>query len=325
MIPYVERSLQAHFSSSSASTDGIDTAIISAFQSLDNDILADGLSALENAKSHAEVQARLAPCYAGSCALLVLYDPVNAQLHIANTGDSRAVLGSLTSSTGDFHCIPMSTDQTASNTEEVERVKALHPNEPNLITKRDGDCCRYAGISVTRAFGDARWKWSKDALQKCERDFSGKPAPANAVNPPYLEATPEVKTFKLKEGDFMILASDGLWNHLSSEDAIYGVAKWIELVKDNALAEIGSGTPVMVGGGVPPAGHRAEGISFWEYTKTKAEWFVYEDQNSATHLVKNAFGGSQRQLFTGMMTVDTPTSKTMRDDVTVQVIFFGGI
>lgn len=50
-----------------------------------------------------------------------------------------------------------------------------------------------------------------------------------------------------------------------------------------------------------------------------------EDENAATHLVKNAFGGKQRQLFTGVLTVEAPISKTMRDDVTVQVIFFGGV
>jgi pyruvate dehydrogenase phosphatase len=134
-----------------------------------------GLSGLENAKSHAEVQTRLTPCYAGSCALLALYDPVQSQVYVASTGDSRAVLGSRTSTSGEFDCVAMSTDQNASNASEIERVKALHPNEENLITKRDGDCPRYVGIAVTRTFSDARWKWSKEALTKCEEEFPCKP------------------------------------------------------------------------------------------------------------------------------------------------------
>ena len=55
----------------------------------------------------------------------------------------------------------------------------------------------------------------------------------------------------------------------------------------------------------------------------KPECFVVEDDKVATHLVQNAFGGSQRQRFTGAMTVDTPQRRTMRDDVTVQVVIFG--
>ncbi|OKL63771.1 hypothetical protein UA08_00696 [Talaromyces atroroseus] len=249
LIPYVERSLQAHFKSPSPSGD-IDSAIIAAFTSLDDEIIADGVAALGTAKSHAEVQARVAPSYAGSCALLVLYDPVQSVIYVANAGDSRAVLGSRTSANDKLESVALSTDHTPYNAAEAERIKGLHPDEPNLITKRDGD--------------------------------------------------------------------------VSSEDAVYGVGKWLESVKTGTLAAIGSGNAVSVGGG-PAVDEHAERISFWEYWKTKSEWFVYEDDNAATHLVKNAFGGRQRQLFTGVMTVDTPVSKTMRDDVTVQVVFFGEI
>ncbi|EAW08994.1 uncharacterized protein ACLA_099390 [Aspergillus clavatus NRRL 1] len=76
---------------------------------------------------------------------------------------------------------------------------------------------------MTRAFGDARWKWSNNTLKKCEKGFSGKPAPGNVVNPPYLEATPEIETYKLQEREFLILSSDGLWNHLSNDGAVEAV------------------------------------------------------------------------------------------------------
>lgn len=46
---------------------------------------------------------------------------------------------------------------------------------------------------------------------------------------------------------------------------------------------------------------------------------------NAPRLVNNAFGATQRRLVSGMMTVDTQTSKAVRDDVTVQDILFGGI
>ncbi|PYH95070.1 protein serine/threonine phosphatase 2C [Aspergillus ellipticus CBS 707.79] len=320
LIPYVERSLKAHFDSPTDST--IETSIISAFKTLADEISEDGLTALTSGKSHAEVQARLAANYAGSCALLALYNPADSTLYVANTGDSRAVLG--TPAESGYDTVALSDDHTASNEAEVARVQALHPDQKDdLITKRDGDCHRYAGIAVTRAFGDARWNWPEEAMTKWEKEFSGKPAPGVVKEPPYLEATPEVKSYTLKGGEFLVLASDGLWNHLSSEGVVEGVGKWISAVKEGKLAEVGSGSPVAFGGGEVTDG-QAQGISFWDYWKTKPEWFVYEDDNAATHLVKNAFGGLQRQLFTGVMTVDTPVSKTMRDDVSVQVVFFDG-
>ena len=269
------------------------------------------------------MQARLAPSYAGSCALLALYNPSESMLYVANTGDSRAVLGTPAEFGSGYDTVAMSNDHTAANEAEVERVKALHPDQDNLITKRDGDCARYVGIAVTRAFGDARWNWPKEAMTKWEKEFSGKPAPGSVTTPPYLEATPEVKGYKLKGGEFLVLASDGLWNNLTSEGAVEAVSKWLKATKEGTLAEVGSGTSLAFGGEEASPDH-AEGISFWEFWQVKPEWFVYEDDNAATHLVKNGLGGLQRQLFTGVMTVDTPVSRTMRDDVTVQVVFFDG-
>ncbi|PWY75302.1 protein serine/threonine phosphatase 2C [Aspergillus sclerotioniger CBS 115572] len=321
LIPYVERALRAHFESSPETT--IEDSIITAFNTLAEDISADGLAALESAHSHAEVQARLAPNYAGSCALLALYNPSESMLYVANTGDSRAVLGTPAESGSVHGTVVMSNDHAAANEAEVERLKALHPDQDDIITKRDGDCARYVGIAVTRAFGDARWNWPKEAMTKWEKEYSGKPAPGSVTNPPYLEATPEVKSYKLKGGEFLILASDGLWNHLTSEDAVEAVSKWVKVTKEGTLAEVGSGTPLAFGGEETSPDH-AEGISYWDPWQVKPEWFVYEDDNAATHLVKNGLGGAQRQLFTGVLTVDTPVSRTMRDDVTVQVVFFDG-
>ncbi|MCJ1351104.1 MAG: hypothetical protein MMC33_001086 [Icmadophila ericetorum] len=322
LIPYVARSLN----DSSSEETAIEAAMVSAFTTLDNDISADCLAALNDAKTHAEVQARLAPFASGSCALLVAYDPTHSVLRVANTGDSRAVLGRRsTDKPGTaWSTIALSNDHAAANPVEAERVKALHPDEPDLITKRDGDCERFVGIAVTRAFGDLRWKWPLKDTEIVEKQYSGKPAPKPLKSLPYLEATPEVTATTVQKDDFLIMASDGLWNHLSSEGAVHAVGLWIDAMKAGNLNKVGSGPEIAVDGG-PALEGKAEGISFWEYWKVNPENFVVEDDNAATHLVKNAFGGTQRQLFTGVMTVYAPTSKTMRDDVSVQVIFFGDV
>ena len=156
-----------------------DSALISAFQTLDFEICADGSAALEDAKTHVEVQSRLAPCYGGSCAFLVEYNPTASVIHIANTGGSRAILGRQSAEDQDpnWVCVAASRDHAAADANEAERVKALHPGEGNLAAKKEGDCEWYVRIAVTRAFGDARWKWPNEVVERCVKEYSGNPVP----------------------------------------------------------------------------------------------------------------------------------------------------
>jgi pyruvate dehydrogenase phosphatase len=54
----------------------------------------------------------------------------------------------------------------------------------------------------------------------------------------------------------------------------------------------------------------------------KDENFVVEDENVATHLVRNAFGGGDHETLLGLTGLQAPLSRDGRDDITVQVIFF---
>ena len=51
--------------------------------------------------------------------------------------------------------------------------------------------------------------------------------------------------------------------------------------------------------------------------------FVVEDKNVATHLVRNALGGKDRDMVSALLTLPSPYSRRYRDDLTVEVIFFG--
>ncbi|KAL8733682.1 MAG: hypothetical protein Q9181_003498, partial [Wetmoreana brouardii] len=86
----------------------------------------------------------------GSCALLAVYDVASQLLRVACLGDSRAVLGRRKAE-GSWEAVPLSTDQTGYNEEEVARLQAEHPGEPEII--KNG---RLLGLAVTRAFGDMR-------------------------------------------------------------------------------------------------------------------------------------------------------------------------
>lgn len=55
------------------------------------------------------------------------------------------------------------------------------------------------------------------------------------------------------------------------------------------------------------------------------EHFILDpaDETCSAHLIRNAFGGIRRDLFTGVMSARAPHSRVMRDDITVVVFFFG--
>ena len=49
---------------------------------------------------------------------------------------------------------------------------------------------------------------------------------------------------------------------------------------------------------------------------------MVEDDNVATHLVRNALGGADHEMLCGLTGIQPPLSRNARDDITVQVIFF---
>jgi len=141
----------------------IEEIIKTGFLEMDARIMGLAESMLENpnlalASSHAVLS--LTPVLSGSCALFCTYDPSTSMLHVANVGDSRAVLGRC-DWRGDYSPIPLSVDQTGFNPAEVARITSEHPADENVIDKKTG---RMHGLAVTRAFGDARWKWTGGTL-----------------------------------------------------------------------------------------------------------------------------------------------------------------
>ncbi|POR38345.1 Protein phosphatase 2C [Tolypocladium paradoxum] len=291
----------------------VDSAIKKAFTRLDDRIMDAARRATESsAAEHGAASGirALAPAIAGSCALLSVYDAASSTLRTAVTGDSRAVLGAWSPQSGAYAAEALSKDQTGFNEDEVRRLDAAHPGElANMIDPKSG---RLMGIAVTRAFGDHRWKWPSEAVSAAQgRLFGYEPRP-NSMTPPYMTARPEVTTRRVAAADFAILASDGLWDVISSADAVACVERWLAAKK--------AGRPEAV----TPAPSRftvgENGYAGWKATPRD---FAIEDLDSAAVcLVKNALGGRRRGMFCGAMTADAPLSRYVRDDITVQVIFF---
>lgn len=339
----------------------ITTLIKQAFTDLDRQILDMSAQVINNGTmSRAQTIAVVAPVFSGSCALLALFDPSNLVLRVANVGDSRAVLGRWDSSQEKYVAQPMSVDQTGFNREEVERMARDHPDE-DVIDPKTG---RVHGIAVSRAFGDARWKWPQEVSKRARDLFWGpSPRPDHMIKtPPYLTAEPEVKEIQIQEGDhpdFLIMASDGLWDQMSSQDAVTCVQMWLDKYAPTDFLR--QPEKLVLGGPIDPQylpkrprksegeqksaplfltdkpprfstpaelAQEEEDVFYNEEEKTvlwrtSPKHFVVEDECCGVHLIKNALGGNRRNLFMGLMTVQAPLSRNVRDDITVQVVFFG--
>ncbi|KAK6541125.1 hypothetical protein TWF694_008498 [Orbilia ellipsospora] len=239
----------------------------------------------------------------GSCALLSFFDARNNKLYTACTGDSRAVLGKRIGSPTNTRWLakPLSIDQNfASSPDEVKRVEGEHPAERGIVRNH-----RLMGdLAVSRAFGNKKFKVREEGDVKKVRSGKGYDV---LRSPPYITARPEVSEYAdAKVGDFVILGTDGLWDFLSSEDAVALVGRWT----DEHL----------------PSKKLGEGRRSTRLTPSQMEMFVFEagDENVGVHLIRNALGGVRegRLLFTLSLPSGKNAAKKHRDDMTVVVAFF---
>jgi pyruvate dehydrogenase phosphatase len=322
----------------------ISSALKSAFVKLDDEICIDSVAKLTKTPSKRLAAEILAPALSGSCALLSFYDSRSKTLHAACTGDSRAVLGRRNPSTGKWFATPLSEDQTGSNPNEQARMRAEHPNEPYVI--RNG---RVLGnLEPSRAFGDAAYKWSRETQEKIKRHFFGR-TPHNLLKtPPYVTAEPVVTSTLIdpSKGDFVVMATDGLWEMLTNEEVVGLVGQWIETQHKESAGPKGSASwlsswfnpdspkplPVEKGGNMDKTGRVSNDNvgaeppirqQQWDLKQDGSSRFVTEDKNCATHLVRNALGGKDRDMVSALLTLPSPYSRRYRDDLTVEVIFFG--
>ncbi|KAK2027063.1 protein phosphatase 2C [Colletotrichum zoysiae] len=299
----------------------VEAAVVRAFTDLDDRIMANAVKAVDGLEAGAVepgdsgVMAAIAPAIAGSCALLSIFDPATSTVRVACTGDSRAVLGSAApGSPTSYSALELSKDQTGRNQDEFDRVSKEHPGEDGILDRESG---RLLGIAVTRAFGDHRWKWTGDLIKHVHLNFFGTSPRPKYATPPYMTAAPVVTAARVRGPDFVILASDGLWDHISSEHAVECVSRWL------SARRAGEGTPGDKLARTPASPSAFDTSDGWPNWSATPEHFVVEDlDNAAVHLIKNALGGARRTLFTGAALAYAPLSRNVRDDVTVQVIFF---
>ncbi|GAB2211294.1 hypothetical protein Droror1_Dr00016587 [Drosera rotundifolia] len=150
----------------------------------------------------------------GSCCLCgIIWD---GTLYLANVGDSRAVVGSLGPS-GKIIAEQLTKEHNASLEEVREELRSLHPDDSHIVVMKQGVWRVKGIIQVSRSIGDAYLKKPEFSLDPSFPRFHL----PESIKRPVLSAEPSIFTRDLVPSDqFFIFASDGLWEHISNQQAV---------------------------------------------------------------------------------------------------------
>lgn len=327
----------------------VQLAIQTAFANLDSEIVNAPSRVLDMLQSkfgsmkpweHPMAAASLLPALSGSCALLAVLDTARRDLHVAVTGDSRAVAGYWeedASGQGKWRVEVLTEDQTGRNINEYRRMVAEHPlDEASYVIQRGRVL---GGLEPTRAFGDANYKWPKELQERLTSSLlppgsTYRKCPSNLKTPPYVTSQPVItrrtldfisspaKSSKSKSTlRFLVLATDGLWDELSSAEVVSLVGGHLEGRRGN-VAKSDLAQTVLAPTSADSAG--VEGKDAAAKSKqgsTDGKW-AFVDENLGTHLIRNAFGGADREKLSQLLSIPPPYSRRYRDDITVTVVWW---
>ncbi|XP_008791943.1 probable protein phosphatase 2C 60 [Phoenix dactylifera] len=151
----------------------------------------------------------------GSCCLVGVI--CGGTFYVANVGDSRVVLGRLVKATGEVLAIQLSMEHNVSIESVRQELRSLHPDDSQIVVLKH-NVWRVKGlIQVSRSIGDIY-------LKKAE--FNREPLYAKfrlrePFKRPILSSEPSILVQPLQPLDqFLIFASDGLWEHISNQEAV---------------------------------------------------------------------------------------------------------
>ncbi|KAL0412373.1 UNVERIFIED_CONTAM: putative protein phosphatase 2C 60 [Sesamum radiatum] len=139
----------------------------------------------------------------GSCCLVGVI--CSGTLYVANLGDSRAVLGRLVKATGEVLAIQLSAEHNASFESVRQELQSLHPDDSQIVVLKH---------NVWRVKGLIQAEYNREPLYQKFRL-------REPFKRPILSSEPSITVHQLLPHDqFIIFASDGLWEHLTNQEAV---------------------------------------------------------------------------------------------------------
>ncbi|KAK4424035.1 putative protein phosphatase 2C 60 [Sesamum alatum] len=151
----------------------------------------------------------------GSCCLVGVI--CSGTLYVANLGDSRAVLGRLVKATGEVLAIQLSAEHNASFESVRQELQSMHPDDSQIVVLKH-NVWRVKGlIQISRSIGDVYLKKAEFNREPLYQKFRLR----EPFKRPILSSDPSITVHQLLPHDqFIIFASDGLWEHLTNQEAV---------------------------------------------------------------------------------------------------------
>ncbi|KAK9057686.1 hypothetical protein SSX86_022522 [Deinandra increscens subsp. villosa] len=152
----------------------------------------------------------------GSCCLAGIIS--DGTLYVANMGDSRAVIGRLNRRrSSKIVAEQITEDHNACRNEIRRELKQDHPDDPQIVVMKQGVWRIKGIIQVSRTIGDAYLKKPEFALDSSFPRFHLR----EPIRRPVLGNGPSLYNRVLKPDDkFIVFASDGLWEHVTNQQAV---------------------------------------------------------------------------------------------------------
>jgi len=167
----------------------------------------------------------------GSCVCVAHVD--DRCITVGNIGDCRCIVGT-TGSSGQIKAIALSRDHNARMPEEQRKLILEHPGEADVVMRADRWSPHWyikGRLQPSRSIGDFHLKLEEfnKVPGKDEKMIR------STFTPPYLRADPQVISRDVVAEDrFVILATDGLWDGVSNEEAVKIVQEATEQDRDPA-------------------------------------------------------------------------------------------
>lgn len=124
---------------------------------------------------------------------------------------------------------------------------------------------------------------------------------------------------------FVVLATDGLWDELSSRDVVALVGGHFSGLRGAAIPK----TAVLIRETADAAGIEGKSSIARLQTDTngnqepgpEGKW-AFLDEHVGTHLIRNALGGADREKLTWKVSLPPGVARRFRDDITVTVVWY---
>jgi len=149
--------------------------------------------------------------------------------------------------------------------------------------------------------------------------------PSLFQTPPYVTARPVVthRKFSFDNNDetsgsgirFVVLATDGLWDELSSEEVVSLVGGHLAGLK-GTIPKSDLPNVVPTSSGSPTVDGKEK------RNRDKSGSWAFKDENPSAHLIRNAFGGGEEGTLRQRLSIPAPYSRRFRDDITVTVVWW---